>query len=212
MSEKKLEIPELKRFEYVALDKLKQDSANARKHSDRNIEEIMMSLAEFGQHAPLVVQRSTNRILVGNGRYEAMLQLGWDMALVLYVDDDNVTAVRRSLADNRIAELAEWDEDALQELLQGLDEDVDIPGWNDEEIEEILQINQMIDHNADADRAGASPWERIGDDVSEGVVFSFGAITAKIDKNIYDDFLQAAPENNIQEWITAVLRHAISDS
>jgi len=209
---KKPNIPELKQFEYVNLDNLKPDPANARKHDDRNIEEISRSLAEFGQHAPLVVQRSTNRILVGNGRYEAMRQLGWDMALVLYVDDDNVTAVRRSLADNRIAELAEWDDEALQGLLQGLGEEVEIPGWNDEEIEEILQINQIIDHNANADRAGASPWERIGDDVSEGVVFSFGAITAKIDKNIYNDFLQVVPENNIQEWITAVLRHAISDS
>ena len=77
----------------VPLDQLKPDPANARKHSDRNIEEIIRSLKEFGQHAPLVVQKGTNRIIVGNGRYEAMQMLGWDKAYVVYVDDDNVTEV-----------------------------------------------------------------------------------------------------------------------
>ncbi len=76
------------------------DSANARVHNDRNLREIARSFQEFGQHAPLVVQKGTNRILVGNGRYEAMLSLGWTEAAVMFVDDDNITAVRRSLADN----------------------------------------------------------------------------------------------------------------
>jgi ParB-like chromosome segregation protein Spo0J len=107
----------------VPLDQLKPDPANARKHSDRNIEEIIRSLKEFGQHAPLVVQKGTNRIIVGNGRYEAMQMLGWDKAYVVYVDDDNVTAVRRALADNRTAELAEWDDEALARLLEGLGEE-----------------------------------------------------------------------------------------
>jgi len=138
---KKPNIPELKQFEYVNLDNLKPDPANARKHDDRNIEEISRSLAEFGQHAPLVVQRSTNRILVGNGRYEAMRQLGWGAAIVLYVDDDNITAVRRSLADNRTGELAEWDDDILKELLESLGpDDLDIPGWNEDELEAMLGI------------------------------------------------------------------------
>ncbi len=47
------------------LSSLIQDPVNARKHNERNIEEICRSLREFGQHAPLVVQRSTGRVLVG---------------------------------------------------------------------------------------------------------------------------------------------------
>jgi ParB-like chromosome segregation protein Spo0J len=62
-------------YETVRLNALVLDSANARKHSERNIEEISRSLREFGQHAPLVVQKSTNRILIGNGRYDAMRKL-----------------------------------------------------------------------------------------------------------------------------------------
>lgn len=66
----------------VELDELETDPINARKHSNRNIEEIARSLREFGQHAPLVVQKGTNKIIVGNGRYEAMQMLGWDKAYI----------------------------------------------------------------------------------------------------------------------------------
>jgi len=125
----------------VPLDQLKPDPANARKHSDRNIEEIIRSLKEFGQHAPLVVQKGTNRIIVGNGRYEAMQMLGWDKAYVVYVDDDNVTAVRRALADNRTAELAEWDDEALVELLSNLGDNIDVPGWNERELSRLLNAD-----------------------------------------------------------------------
>jgi DNA modification methylase len=123
----------------VGLGLLFPDPANARKHSERNIEEIARSLREFGQHAPLVVQRSTNRILVGNGRWEAMKRLGWPEAQVLFVDDDNITAVRRALADNRTAELAEWDDDVLSALLEGLGENVEIPGWSEDELMSIME-------------------------------------------------------------------------
>lgn len=125
-------------IERARLKDLVQDSANARLHSERNLREIARSLVEFGQHAPLVVQRSTNRILVGNGRYEAMLSLGWEDCLVHYVDDDNVTAVRRALADNRTAELAEWDEDVLSALIRGLGDDIEIPGWSEDELEKLV--------------------------------------------------------------------------
>jgi ParB-like chromosome segregation protein Spo0J len=88
----------------VKLSKLKPDAKNARKHSERNIGEIIRSLESFGQHRPFVVQRGTNRILVGNGMYEAMKQIGLDEAQALYVDDNDETAIKRALADNRTGE------------------------------------------------------------------------------------------------------------
>lgn len=127
-------------FEKVSISALAADPANARKHDKRNIEEIARSLREFGQHAPIVAQRSTRRVLVGNGRLEGMKALGWTEALVLWVDDDNVTAVRRALADNRVAELAEWDDAILQEILVGLGDEANVPGWNDAELDVILSL------------------------------------------------------------------------
>lgn len=123
----------------VPLSSLAHDEKNARKHSPRNIEEVKRSLEAFGQHAPLVVQRKGNRVLVGNARLEAMRALGWETAAVVFVDDDDETAVRRALADNRTAELAEWDDAVLAELLSSLGEvPADVPGWSDEELRAIL--------------------------------------------------------------------------
>ncbi len=142
------------------LSSLIQDPVNARKHNERNIEEICRSLREFGQHAPLVVQRSTGRVLVGNGRMEAMGRLGWKDAWVVFTDDDNVTAVRRALADNRTAELADWDENILSELVRSLGEDVEIPGWTEEELAALSALNpEPVEGLEDPDEVPPAPDE-----------------------------------------------------
>ena len=123
----------------VSLSKLRPDDRNARKHSVRNIEEIKRSLTEFGQHRPFVVQKGTNKILIGNGMYEAMLALGWTEGDAYFVDDSDTMAVKRALADNRTGELAEWDDKVLAELVGNLDE-LDVPGWNEEELTELMDF------------------------------------------------------------------------
>lgn len=150
----------MKDLVFADISTLITDPSNARKHSQRNIDEVKASLAEFGQHAPLVVQRSTNRVLVGNGRLEAMKALGWTEALVMYVDDDNVTAVRRALADNRTAELAEWDDDILAQVLREVG-DMPVPGWNEDEIAAILAEATATDPGETpslSDRFGVPPF------------------------------------------------------
>lgn len=101
----------------VKLADLESDPKNARLHNEKNITEIKRSLEEFGQHRPFVVRRNSNVVIIGNGMLESMLELGWEKAYAYFVNDDDEQAVRRALADNRTAELAEWDEDVLQELL-----------------------------------------------------------------------------------------------
>lgn len=104
----------------VPLKELVPDDRNARTHNKRNLQEIVRSLEAFGQHRAFVVQRGTNKVLIGNGMLEAMRQLGWTEADVFYVDDDDEMAVRRALADNRTAELADWDMNTLGELFSEL--------------------------------------------------------------------------------------------
>jgi DNA modification methylase len=149
----------------VNLNDLTPDSANARLHSERNIKEITRSLKEFGQHRPFVVQKSTGRILVGNGMYEAMKKLGWTEGQVLYVDDDDATATRRALADNRTAELAEWDNQILKDLLQDLGPEPNVPGWSDEELEGLFDLsdwNPQIGED-EAPETPEEPVSKLGD-------------------------------------------------
>lgn len=143
-------------IEKIPLSQLVPDDRNARRHDKRNIAEVKKSLQQFGQHRAFVVQRGSNRILVGNGMYEAMRQLGWKEADVYFVDDDDATAVRRALADNRTAELAEWDTDMLAHLFDNVRGGADIPGWGEDEIDKILQLAE-----------GAAGKEVVEDEVPE---------------------------------------------
>lgn len=124
----------------VKLSELKHDKKNARRHDERNVEEIKRSLQEFGQHRPFVVQRGTNRVIVGNGMLDAMLALGMTEGDAYIVDDDEETSIRRALADNRTGELASWDMSVLKDLFQDMGPDVNVPGWNASEIEELFSL------------------------------------------------------------------------
>ena len=129
------------RIDMVNLADLVLDPRNAREHDRRNIDEIKRSLQAFGQHAPLVVQRSTNRVLIGNGRLQAMRELGWTEAAVFFVDDDDQTAIRRALTDNRTSDLSTWNDDVLRELLDEIGA-IDVPGWSQDEIDELLGVDK----------------------------------------------------------------------
>lgn len=111
---------------------LVSDPENARLHSEANVEAIMSSLREFGQDQPLVVQKQGMVVRKGNGRLEAARRLGWTHIAALIVDENRVRAIARALADNRTAELAEWDFSQLNDHFVTLrDHDVDLQdlGW-----------------------------------------------------------------------------------
>lgn len=113
--------------ETVALDNLHQDPANARAHDDRNIQSIRDSLQEFGQVEPLIVHQETGKVIGGNGRLQAMRDMGWDEAQVVQLDVTELEATKLAIALNRTAELATWDEDVLaQELEALLNQDEDL--------------------------------------------------------------------------------------
>jgi DNA modification methylase len=104
------------------------DPQNARTHSQKNLDAIKKSLTQFGQRKPIVVTHD-GVVLAGNGTMEAAKSLGWDHIDVTTTpaDWDINTARAYALADNRTAELAEWDENVLaKQLLELIDADFDI--------------------------------------------------------------------------------------
>jgi DNA modification methylase len=104
------------------------DPQNARTHSQKNLDAIKASLTQFGQRKPIVIT-GEGLVLAGNGTLEAAKSLGWDHidVTITPVDWDLNTARAYALADNRTAELAEWDENVLaKQLLELIDVDFDI--------------------------------------------------------------------------------------
>ena len=124
----------------IALGKLHADPANARKHDKRNIDAIAASLAKFGQRKPVVVQQEGMVVRAGNGTVEAAKSLGWSHVAAVVLDDDNATASQFAIADNRTAELAEWDDDTLASLLDGMEPaDREALAFDEDDMRELLE-------------------------------------------------------------------------
>lgn len=127
----------------VPLEKLIIDPQNARAHGKRNLETVGGSLDAFGQVENLVVQKSSMRVIGGNGRLQVMRDRGDKSAHVLLLDIDDTRAKKLALALNRSAELASWDLDQLDETLRMLkSEQVDVTdiGFTPDEIVNIFGV------------------------------------------------------------------------
>ena len=133
-------------IEKRSVSQLSNDPANARKHNERNIQAIIGSLRRFGQQKPLVID-SSGVVRAGNGTLEAARQLGWETIDCVVTDLKGSDAIAYAIADNRTAELAEWDDDVLAAQLNGLladdEELLDAAGFTEEELEALLADSEI---------------------------------------------------------------------
>jgi DNA modification methylase len=115
------------RIETVNISALSFDPTNARKHDSKNLDAIAGSLKLFGQRKPIVVT-AANVIVAGNGTVEAAKSLGWSEVSIVRIPVDWTPEMVKAyaLADNRTAELAEWDAKILADQLIELD----AVGWD----------------------------------------------------------------------------------
>jgi hypothetical protein len=124
--------------ELIPINDLTPDPANARKHGERNLSSIIDSLRAFGQQKPIVVDRR-GVVIAGNGTLEAAKRLGWEEIAVVRTELDPTQATAFGIADNRTAELAEWDEDVLVSLLDSLDAETrDLMHFDEKELEAMV--------------------------------------------------------------------------
>jgi DNA modification methylase len=128
-------------IEKILLSELSSDPSNARKHGEKNIETIVASLKRFGQQKPIVID-SSNVVRAGNGTLEAARSMGWTEINCVRTDLKGSDAIAYAIADNRTAELAEWDDDVLAATLNGLLADdpdlLDAAGFDEDELAALL--------------------------------------------------------------------------
>jgi len=111
------------------------------RHNDAAVEAVARSIREFGFRQPIVVD-AEGVIVVGHTRWKAAKALGLAEVPVHVATDmspEQIKAYR--IADNKVADLAEWDYDLLPiELseLRGMDVDLDLLGFSSEELEKML--------------------------------------------------------------------------
>ena len=131
---------------YAPLDQLKPDPKNARQHSAKHIRQIADSIEAFGFNVPILVDADLN-VIAGHGRLLACRRLGWTEVPTIRLEHLSETQRRAfMIADNRLTEIASWDDRLLAEQLQALssvelDFDIETIGFDMGEID--LRIESL---------------------------------------------------------------------
>lgn len=106
-------------IQYKKLTDIKPYEKNPRKNDDA-VEYVMNSIREFGFKVPIVIDRECV-IVAGHTRYKAAKKLRMKEAPCIIADDlsdEQIKAFR--LADNKVAEKAEWDFGLLNDELESI--------------------------------------------------------------------------------------------
>lgn len=151
----------------TAVDELHLDPANAR--TGHHLERIAASLAQYGQRKPIVVNRSEdNKVEAGNGMLQAARLLGWTHIAAVFVEEDATTAAAYGIADNRLAELSQWDYETLETLIGSIDPDLELEtGFGEGELDALLETVGMA-RGADLGEPGdAEPQIDRGEELAE---------------------------------------------
>ena len=153
----------------VAVADLRPDPKNVNTHDQRSIETLIESYGEFGQRKPVVVRREDMIVEAGNGTLAAFKALGWKAIAAVVCDDSESVAKRFALVDNRSAQLAEFDEDLLKQMLEEIASEggnLTSLGWTEEEIEELLaeaEEGEGAELRYDDDDRGLTPEEQLSE-------------------------------------------------
>lgn len=120
-------------IKYISTSKLCASEHNARKHSQKQIDTLAEAIRNFGFNNPILIDDS-QQVISGHARLLAAQQLNMAEVPTINLKHLNDTEVRAyRLADNRIAELAEWDEALLKvefQTLLDLDFDMSLTGFD----------------------------------------------------------------------------------
>jgi hypothetical protein len=142
---------------------LSLDPSNVRKHSRRNLDAIKASLRKFGQQKPIVVD-AKGIVLAGNGTLTAAQELGWTEIQIVRTELAGVEATAFAIADNRTAELAEWEEDKLSQVLQSLKvEDADLLAATGYDAAEVDKMSKAEVTEDEVPEPPAEPITKAGD-------------------------------------------------
>lgn len=135
---------------------------NNPRQNDDAVDAVASSIKNFGFKVPIVVD-GENEIVNGHTRLKAAKKLGLDEVPVIVADDltpEQIKAFR--LADNKVGEIAEWDEDLLAielEELENLDFDM-LEFWFEEL--DFDEENEIIEDEFDEELPD-EPKAKLGD-------------------------------------------------
>ncbi len=132
--------------EIVKIEELKENPKNPNKHSDYQIELLAEVIKKTGWRASITVSTLSGLIVKGHGRLQAAIKAGFKEVPVefqSFKDEEEMSAL---LADNKIAELAEIDNEMLKEIFNEFDfEDLSLTGFSQDEFQDLTDLFEVSD-------------------------------------------------------------------
>lgn len=184
------------RLEYIALADLVPHDRNARTHSKKQLKQIADSITRFGFTNPVLVD-GNNSIAAGHGRVEAAKLLGMTRVPALCLEHMTEAEKRAYvIADNRLAELAGWDNNLLAlefETIAELDHEFELAltGFDPAEIEALLNgLDQENPQEEPVEIAESAPVvTRLGDtwNLGDHVITCGDATNLEVYRRLLDD-------------------------
>jgi DNA modification methylase len=125
---------------WVPIGELRPWIGNPRKNSDA-VKAVADSIRKFGFGAPIIARQADRQIIGGHTRLQAARRLGLTHVPVRYLDLSAEDAQLLALADNKLGEIAEWDEGMLARILEELkaaNANLSTTGFDPTEIDRLL--------------------------------------------------------------------------
>lgn len=119
---------------------------NNPRHNDDAVDKVAASIKEFGFKVPIVIDKD-NVVVTGHTRLLASKKLGLQEVPCVIADDLSPAQIKAfRIADNKVSEYAQWDEDMLKVELEELEEmDFDLDELNIDYSDFDLDIGEDIE-------------------------------------------------------------------
>jgi len=134
--------------ELVAIDTVRPLDRNPRRHPEKQLNELVKSIEQFGQYRPLVVDED-GVILAGNGLHVALKRAGVSKVSVYRMT--GLTEAQKTklvLADNRTGDLSNDDFDVVEAMLAELG-DFEVPGYDPDMLRTLIADAEDITAEAE---------------------------------------------------------------
>lgn len=123
----------------IAMDKLNPWENNPR-INDHVVDSVAKSIKSFGFNVPILYDQNFT-IIAGHTRWKAAKKIGMTHVPAIQLNLSESQRKAFSIADNKLASLADWDDEMLTKLIEELkldDFDISSIGYSEAEMEALL--------------------------------------------------------------------------
>jgi ParB-like chromosome segregation protein Spo0J len=126
------------------------------RNNDHAVDNLKKSIEMYGFTSPIIVRKATNQVIAGHTRLKAALSLGLKTVPVRFLEISESKARELAIADNKIGEIATWNDDELVTQILAMEEergDIDFSdlGFSEDEIAGLLCGQEFGDEEVEAE-------------------------------------------------------------